>query len=256
MNRRSSRLTFQASALYALLLTLPAVLAAQQPSAAGPPPTPVPGAETAAPEPAGTHTLVLVRHGAYDTEDTTDDAVGRHLVPIGVAQARLTGARLRALPFRFDEVLASPLTRARETAAVIADDLGMPVRIVPDLAECTPPTRRQDVMAEGTTEDLAACTSQLERAATMLLQPVTADRRDLVVAHGNVIRWLVTRTLGVDVDAWLGMSVGHASLTVLVVEPGGRLRVVAVGDVGHLPPNLRTGSIADVDRDLEVPGKP
>jgi serine/threonine-protein phosphatase PGAM5 len=194
-----------------------------------------------------------VRHGHYDVDDPRDESVGRGLTPIGVAQARLLGARLRALPFRFDEIVASPFTRARETAAVVADDLGLPVRILPDLAECTPPTRRRDIMEQEKPEDLAACTAQLERLAKVLLAPSAGDRRELVVCHGNVTRWLVTRALGVDVDAWLAMSVSHASVTVLVVQPDGATRVVAVGDAGHLPPNLRSGSILDADHDLRVP---
>ncbi len=56
----------------------------------------------AAPEPApAARTLYLVRHGAYDTSDPRDERVGRALVPIGVAQARLAGARLAGLPVAF-----------------------------------------------------------------------------------------------------------------------------------------------------------
>ena len=100
--------------------------------------------------PAGVRTLYLVRHGAYDIDDPRDEAVGRGLLPIGVAQARLTGDRLRGLPFSFDAISASPLTRARDTAEVIAAELrgsepsapsgpsALPIAIDPDLAECTP----------------------------------------------------------------------------------------------------------------------
>jgi serine/threonine-protein phosphatase PGAM5 len=237
---------------------------AASPATPGEPTTSAPAAPTAAPPATasaaagtGRRELWLVRHGAYDTEDTRDDAIGRALVPIGVAQARLAGHRLASLPGTFDAVLASPLTRARETAAVIANDLGLPVEQLADLAECTPPTRRQDIMAEEKPEDLAACLAQFERLAASLLQPaVGGDRREVVVCHGNVIRWLVTRALDVDPLAWLVMSVGHASLTRVVVEPDGMVRVLAVGDVGHLPPNLQTGAVRDPERDLLVPATP
>jgi serine/threonine-protein phosphatase PGAM5 len=228
-----------------LVLTLTLALAAIPPlGAAG---------EPAAPEP-GRRELWLVRHGAYDQADPRDEAVGRGLLPIGVAQARLLGERLRALPFSFDAVIASPLTRARETAAVVASDLGLPVTQLADLAECTPPTRRQDIMQGERPEDLAACRAQLERLAALLLRPSPAGaRRELVVCHGNVIRWLVTRALEVDPESWLVLSVGHASLTRIVVEEGGRMRVVAVGDTGHLPFNLHTGAVGDPERDLSAP---
>lgn len=203
----------------------------------------------------GVRTLYLVRHGQYEESDPRDEAVGRGLTPVGVAQAKLLAERLRALPFRFDEVLASPLTRARETAWTIAADLGgEPVRILPDLAECTPPTRRKDIMAREKPEDLAACSAQLERLAAELFAPSTrGDRHVLVVCHGNVTRWLVTKALGVDVDSWLVMSIGHASVTVLRVDAEGGVRVLSVGDVGHLPANLQTGRLDDPERTLEPP---
>ena len=75
----------------------------------------------------------------------------------------------------------------------------------------------------------------------------------MLVAHGNVIRYLVTKALGVDTTAWLEMSVHHASLTVIRVEPDGRFKVIAVGDSGHLPPSLMTGATGDPERNLEVP---
>jgi len=199
-------------------------------------------------------TLYLVRHGAYDEEDTRDDSVGRGLVPIGVAQAKLVAERLRALPFRFfDEIVASPLTRARETAWAIAEELGgAPVRLLPDLAECTPPTRRADIQEREKPEDLAACDSQFARlAAALLAPPAGGDRHELVVCHGNVIRSLVVRALEVDPTAWLGMSIGHASVTVLRIDARGP-RVLAVGDVGHLPATLATGRLDDPDRDLRA----
>ena len=240
-------------ALFALLLAAGGSAQALRAQAAAP---------TVAP-PAGVRTLYLVRHGAYDIDDPRDEAVGRGLLPLGVAQARLAGDRLRSLPFTFDEILASPLTRARETAEVIIGEFAAAkfgsreVVIDPDLAECTPPTRRADIMAHEKPEDLAGCRAQLERLASRLFAPVPpsgGDRHELVVAHGNVIRSLVTHALAVDPEAWLGMSIGHASITVLAVDAKGLVRVIAVGDVGHLPPGLQSGAFGDrANWDLAVP---
>ncbi len=69
--------------------------------------TPVPVVRT------GERTLVLVRHGAYDTADPRDEATGKGLVPLDVAQARLAGDRLRALPYRVDGLPMSARSRAR-----------------------------------------------------------------------------------------------------------------------------------------------
>jgi serine/threonine-protein phosphatase PGAM5 len=218
------------------------------------PASPTHAANVEAPAPA-VRTLVLVRHGQYDADDPRDEKVGKALTPLGAAQSRLAGGRLRALAERFDAIVASPLTRARQTAQLIAAELALPApRIEPDLEECTPPTRRADVMAEEKPEDLAACEARLDRLATKLFAPATAPgRRELVVAHGNVIRWLVTRALAVDTTAWLGLSIGHASFTTLTVDAKGEVRVLAVGDVGHLPPAFQTGSAADPARSLALP---
>ena len=209
----------------------------------------------ASPARAGSRTLYLVRHGEYDHADPRPETVGKGLVPIGVAQARLLGTRLRALGVPFDAFDASPLTRARQTAEVLRDELpGSTVRIVPDLAECTPPTRRVEAVADETPEALKACRQRLDRFfAERFVPSPDRDRHELIVAHGNVIRYLVTRALGVDTTAWLEMSVHNASLTIIRVEADGRFKVIAVGDSGHLPPSLQTGATGDPDRGLDLP---
>jgi serine/threonine-protein phosphatase PGAM5 len=52
------------------------------------------------------------------------------------------------------------------------------------------------------------------------------------------------------------MSVGHASITTIRVEPDGRFKVIAVGDVGHIAPYLRTGATGDAARTLAIPALP
>jgi len=206
----------------------------------------------------GPRTFYLVRHGEYDHQDPRPEDVGRGLVAIGVAQSRLLGARLRALGIPFDAFDASPLTRARQTAELLAEDLpGTPLRIVPELAECTPPTWRVEVVADESAAELEACKERLDRLfAARFVPSADRERNELLVAHGNVIRYLVTRALGVDTHAWLEMSVHNASLTTIRVEADGRFKVIAVGDSGHLPLALTTGATGDPVRDLAPPGPP
>lgn len=210
----------------------------------------------AAPLEAATYrTVYLVRHGEYDHADPRPEDVGKGLVPIGVAQARLLGARLRGLGVRFDAFDTSPLTRARQTAEVLRDELpGSTLRVVPELAECTPPTRRTEAVRDTPAAEQQACRRRLDALFTArFVSSADADRHELLVAHGGVIRYLVTKALGVDTAVWLEMSVHHASLTVIRVEPDGRFKVIAVGDSGHLPPSLTTGATGDPDRSLEIP---
>jgi serine/threonine-protein phosphatase PGAM5 len=215
----------------------------------------VQAAETPSP---AVRTIVLVRHGNYQSDPSADSKLGPGISPLGVAQAHLLGARLAALPGRLDGLYVSPLQRARDTAAIVAEDLpGRQFEVVDDLAECTPPTRRSDIMAQEKPEDLAACKAQLDRVFAEYFRPATGNERtELFVCHGNVIRYLVTRALGVDSTAWLGMSIGHASITTIRIAADGGMQVIAVGDVGHLPANLRTGTSADKERSLAIPALP
>ncbi len=200
-------------------------------------------------------TIVLVRHGYYVPDAALGDRPGPHLAPIGVAQAQLVGARLAGLPIQFDAMYVSPVQRARDTAAIIASDFpGRHVEVVDDLAECMPPTRRAEAMAHEKPQDLTACQAQLDRVFDKYFKPAKgSERTDLFVCHGNVIRYLVTRALGVDTKAWLEMSVGNASITEIRVEANGSFKVISVGDVGHLPPSMHTGATGDGERSLAIP---
>lgn len=214
---------------------------------------PAPAAE---PDSTAMRTIVLVRHGNYAADPAIPESIGPPLSPIGVAQARLVGAALEGLPLQFDHLYASPMQRARNTAAVIADDFpGRKFEVIDDLAECTPPTTRTEVTKDEKPADLIACKDKLDRVFARFFKPATAagDQAEMLVCHGNVIRYLVTRALGVDTSAWLQMSVGHASITTIRIEPDGRFKVIAVGDVGHIPPNMRTGSTGDPARTLAIP---
>jgi serine/threonine-protein phosphatase PGAM5 len=201
-------------------------------------------------------TLWLVRHGQYDQAGRSMDESTGKLVPIGQAQVRLLAARLRELGVAFDAFDASPLPRARETAAILDEELPGPgVRIVAELAECTPPTRRADAVADEPPATMAACSQRLDELFKSRFVPAPdRDRNELLVGHGNVIRYLVTRALGVDPRAWLEMSVHNASLTVIRVEPDGRFKVLAVGDCGYLPPSMLTGATGDPERALAPSG--
>jgi serine/threonine-protein phosphatase PGAM5 len=203
-------------------------------------------AEPAAPV---VRTIVLVRHGNYVADPAADERTGPPLSVLGVAQAHLAGARLGALPAAFDHLYVSPMQRARETAAVIGEELpGKTFTVVDDLRECTPPTRREKIVAAEKPADLAACQAQLDRVFATYFVPATGkSQADLFVCHGNVIRYLITKALHVDSTAWLEMSIGHASLTTIQVRADGSMQLIAAGDVGHLPPTLQSGSSANRD---------
>uniref|UniRef100_A0A158Q7H9 Serine/threonine-protein phosphatase PGAM5, mitochondrial n=1 Tax=Elaeophora elaphi TaxID=1147741 RepID=A0A158Q7H9_9BILA len=61
------------------------------------------------------------------------------------------------------------------------------------------------------------------------------DSWELIVCHGNVIRYFVCRALQFPPEGWLRLSVGHCSITWIVIYPNGFVSVRSLGDIGHLP---------------------
>jgi serine/threonine-protein phosphatase PGAM5 len=187
-----------------------------------------------------TRTLYLIRHGAYSPDPKADPALGPSLNSLGIAQARLVGARLRGMPVQFNSITSSAMTRARETAAVIHEVLpDAPLTQNPLLSECGPQARQARTPTP--TEANLQCQRRIDEAFAGYFVPASkADERNVIVAHGNVIRYMVTKALGVDTRSWSSMSIVHASVTMILVHPDGSMSVVAVGDMGHLPPNMQS----------------
>jgi broad specificity phosphatase PhoE len=80
--------------------------------------------------------LYLVRHGenlANLTKELSCRRIDYPLTPKGVLQAQQTAAYFRER--QIDEIYASPLRRARETAEIIGAAVGLPVTIVEEFRE-------------------------------------------------------------------------------------------------------------------------
>jgi serine/threonine-protein phosphatase PGAM5 len=192
-------------------------------------------------------TLYLIRHGTYLPDPKASPESGPGLTPLGIAQARLAGARLAGMPVRFTAITSSTLTRAQQTAVEIRAALpDVPGSASVLLSECTPPSSTPAADAAATAAQ-AACKQRFDMAFEKLVVPATsADRHDVLVCHGNVIRYFVTKALGIDTRLFANFGVSNASLTILRVRRDGSMQVMAVGDAGHIPPNLQSyGGDAD-----------
>ena len=217
--------------LFAVLAFLGLVFSAHSASPAAPAP----------PAPAYSRTIYLIRHGAYDMTPG-DDSMGNGLTPLGLARARLVGARLRGMPVEFTSLTSSTLTRTRQTAQEIGKLFPqLKQQTTPLLAETLPRFRNMD--SSQTPSELDANEAQLNQAfATYFVPAKERDENDIIVCHGNVVRYLVMKALRVDTQAWTSLNVAHCSLTIIQVRPDGSCKVFTVGDRGHIPPNLLSGS--------------
>ena len=72
--------------------------------------------------------IVLIRHGEteWNRELRLQGRTDIPLSPEGIAQMKQAGELLKALPFSIDKVVSSPLTRARQTAEILSEALGLP----------------------------------------------------------------------------------------------------------------------------------
>lgn len=185
-------------------------------------------------------TIYLVRHGSYVSDATAKPDVGPPLTPLGIAQARLVAARLKGLPQAFDSITSSKMLRAMQTAAVVHESLPeVPTSSSALISECTPPAAVK--LSDEPQANLEACKQRLDAAFDKFFVPAQgAEKKDLLVCHGNVIRYLVTKALGVDTRTWINMSVAHTSVTVIRVRADGTFKVLGVGDVEHVPPPLQS----------------
>jgi phosphohistidine phosphatase len=83
--------------------------------------------------------LYLMRHGiavAADQPEVESDSE-RPLTPKGVKRMRRAANGLRRLGISFDTILTSPLVRARQTAEIVAETLGLEGRLE-EISELAP----------------------------------------------------------------------------------------------------------------------
>ena len=178
----------------------------------------------------GTRTLVFLRHGQYDAESRGE------LTALGREQARLTAKYLEG--YSFDLVWSSTLPRARETAEIVTTELGgLRVRHTSLLREgLYTKVEGYEVPASERREDRA----RADAAYAKLVRTSRADRTELVVCHGNLIRYLMCRALHTPVAKWLRMTTSHCGLTRVIVRDTGAVRVVSYNETSHLPMMLVT----------------
>lgn len=178
----------------------------------------------------GTRTLVFLRHGQYDAES------GGLLTPLGCEQARLTAKYLE--PVRFDAVWASTLPRAKQTADIVARHLGgMRVRHTGIL--------REGIYTKVEGYDIPAAERRADRARAdaayaKIVRISRSERTELVVCHGNLIRYIMCRALHTPILEWLRMTTSHCGLSRILVRDTGSVRVMSYNETAHLPPKLVT----------------
>ena len=110
-----------------------------------------------------------MRHGPAGNRGDVEDDFHRPLTKAGTEQTASAAKGLRAISVKPDALLSSPLTRALQTAEIVAKELGLKVSIVDALAAGATPgeileairERDGDVLIVGHDPDFSALVSYL-----------------------------------------------------------------------------------------------
>jgi serine/threonine-protein phosphatase PGAM5 len=181
--------------------------------------------------------VLFVRHGQYD-----ESGSGR-ITPLGQAQARATGEAL--LDLRVDGMVSSTLVRARETADLMAASFpGIRVARSSLLCECLPTALPSSLRIPVTPAQIRADRARADKAYERFIRPSRKSRTDVIVCHGNIIRYFACRVLDANPRTWIRMQSLHCGITEVAVLPSGDARLSSYNDTGHLPRSMRTMSNA------------
>jgi glucosyl-3-phosphoglycerate phosphatase len=205
--------------------------------------------------------LVLVRHGVTDwnREGRWQGRLDPPLSDSGRHEATLVTARIVADPdLKPARILASTLSRATETAAVIGDALDIAVEPEPRLVEIGAGEweGRTHAELEATdgeryrawrttpgygppggeplTDAAARVRSLLAAVAESPAWPV------LLVSHGGILRYLARALLDLDAERAEALDIDNASISAAVRADDGRWRLERWNDTLHLLGRERT----------------
>lgn len=198
-------------------------------------------------------TLVLfVRHGRTPTTDhvVPGRAPGLRLSDDGRKQALAVAEHIAVLP-NVEAVYASPLERAKETAAPIAKALGLRVRVDRGLLECDcgdwtgvslkelrkrPEWRTVQRYPSGfrfpNGESFAEMQARMASAVTRLHER-HPGRTIVLVSHADPIKAAVADALGTHLDHFQRVAISPCSVTAVAYGSDGPL-VLGVNMVGGL----------------------
>lgn len=188
----------------------------------------------------GKRVLYLVRHGQYINQSAPPDEPDGSLTALGQDQARLLAERIKDLPICI--IHSSTLKRARETAEILAGALpAAAVRPTDLLRECVPsiPEGLEAYFNHIPESFIVRGAEQASQAYARFFAPLSfGDQHEILVSSGNLINYMISHSLGGDLDSWVRVDTMHCAITEIHVT-GKFTKLVRHNDVGHLPPYLR-----------------
>jgi len=188
--------------------------------------------------------LYLVRHGQFNPDEKTNPR--GDLTPVGKKQSRALAKVFKHIPVTAIHV--STLLRAVQTAEPLVKAFPeAKVDYTNKLLECIPPLvpeLREEFFKDTSEEDLRRHYWHAERAfATYIRRTTGSDKHEVLIAHGNLIRYLVCRTMDVDATAWSALTSYNCGITRILVESNGLCSLISYNELGHLANELHTDNL-------------
>lgn len=197
--------------------------------------------------------LLLIRHGETDANrnGVWQGATDSHLNARGQAQARAVAARLAAERAAVSAIYSSPLSRAAETAAIIAARLGL-ATVTPDprLAEFDlgewegldyEVLRHEKRLWARMAADPSFAPPGGESARNFALRLLAgvreiaaahAGQRMILVSHGGALATALAMILHAEGNRWPEYQMGNCALSELAFTPQPQL--LRFNEVAHL----------------------
>jgi probable phosphoglycerate mutase len=191
--------------------------------------------------------IVLVRHGLPERMDVTAGTADPPLAPLGLRQARAVAGFLADGPVR--AIVSSPLLRAQETAAPLAEALGQPVELVDDLAEYDS-GQQSYVPVHEMRETYAEIWQQMLRGDLPEFVDVEAFRgrvtgalEGIIEAHpgrGAVVVFCHAGVINVALGGYLGIAralpfvIDYTGISRITASRSGRRAVISVNETAHV----------------------
>jgi len=191
--------------------------------------------------------IYLIRHGHPDYAQ--QKKLGEQNMPLS-----LIGRRQRAyltkklLALDIDKIYSSGLVRAQETAALYAAKKSAEILVDRRLDEIDWKNWyriKYFNMSEKTRKKkfnhYVSLNEQLDKMQTTARRAIadifrhSKGKRVAIFSHGNFIKALLTGILNADVIGFLSLEIFQSSITKIVIDRDGYIKIAYINDISHLP---------------------
>lgn len=192
--------------------------------------------------------LLIIRHALPIRRELTEGAADPELAAEGRVQAEHLAQYLATE--QIDAIYASPMTRARETAAPLAQALGLDVAIAPGVAEwdqnspeyvpveelkaANDPRWQAMLRGEWSSDESEADFRARVLSAIEEIIDGHRGQRVAVVCHGGIINGYLSHILGLGEFARGFFYPNYTSINRVAAASSGERSIVTVNETSHL----------------------